>query len=144
MRKPVKKRKPLRKKRKKTSLLDIAKEVCEDAWKKACLRRDKNTCQVHGASCQGNLQVDHFRSRRHGHTFFMHQNGTTVCAGLNRDKAMGWNNAAERIGFVVLKREGQATVDYLLELSRQPKKWSIIELENQTHNLNGLFLEKSK
>ena len=134
-------RKPIRKKRKRSSVLDKAKAVCEEAWKAACRRRDQNTCQVHGPSCQDPVkQVDHFRTRTHAWTFYMPENGTTVCSGLNMNKAMGVNQAAEKIAFVVLEREGKEMVDYLLEKRPAPKKWRLEELEHQIEYLNGLYL----
>lgn len=137
----MKKKKFLRKRKKINSLLDKAKLECEEAWKNACLRRDKGICQIHGENCLDLIiQVDHFRSRRHGMTFFMPENGTTVCRSLNLEKAMGWNNAAEKIGFVVLKREGESMVDFLLETSHQTKKWTLQELEDLKKKLNGMFL----
>ena len=140
----MKPRKPIRKKRKRTSVLDKAKLVCEEAWKAACRRRDQNTCQVHGLSCQDPVkQVDHFRTRTHGWTFFDPANGTVVCSGLNQNKAMGVNNAAEKIAFVVLKREGQRVVDHLLERRPAPKKWTLDEIETQIEYLNGLFNSSS-
>lgn len=137
----MKPRKYIRKKRRLTSTKDKAIKVCEEAWKAACRRRDNNTCQVHGESCPDPVkQVDHFRTRTHGWTFFMVENGTTVCSGLNQNKSMGINNAAEKIAFVVLKREGQEMVNFLLAKRPKPKKWDISELEDLTVKLNGMFL----
>ena len=136
----MKPRKRIRRQRKRTSPLDKAKAICEAAWKAACRRRDHNACQVHPEGCTDPVkQVDHFRTRTHSWTFFMPENGTTVCSGLNQNKAMGVNNAAEKIAFVVLKREGQKMVDYLLEKRPMPKKWSLQEIEDLTVYLNGLW-----
>ena len=132
----------IRKKRKAVSLRQIALDVAEDAWKKAIARRAKGICEVHKESCTGEvMQADHFRSRRHMTTFLMHENGTLVCSGLNQNKSMGINHAAEKIAFVVLKREGQVMVDFLMSF-HPPKKFTVMELENITHELNGLFQEK--
>lgn len=130
----------LRKKSKRKSVLKTAMRICEEAWKAAVKRRARGICEVHGPFCPDPVkQIDHFRSRRHGHTFFMLENGTQVCRSLNMQKAMGVNNAAEKIAFVVLEREGQSMMDYLLEISRQPKKWTLDEIEEQTKKLNGMF-----
>lgn len=113
----------------------------EEAWKSAVKRRDKGLCQVHGKECKEPIkQADHFRTRRHGWTFLMVENGTYVCRTLNWQKSRGENNAAEKIGFAVLEREGVAMVQYLLETGRQPKKWTEEELKEKIKELNGAFL----
>ena len=94
---------------------------------------------MHQATCSDSVfQVDHFRSRAHAATFLLPENGTFVCRSLNANKAWGTNNAAEKIAYVVLKREGQQTVDFLLGY-HAPKKYNIIELEEITENLNRLW-----
>ncbi len=137
------KRSPLRRKSLAKTSLKKALRLAEDAWKKAVVRRDRGLCQVHLESCPDpDKQADHFRSRKHGWTFLDIRNGTLVCKGLNMSKAMGWHNAAEKIAFVVLKREGQETVDYLLQMSRKTKKWNLTELEDLTAELNSMYLEE--
>jgi len=136
----MKRSKPLRKKRVPKSLIQKLLDEAENAWKAAVARRDKGICQVHGEACTDPVkQADHFRSRRHGHTFLMIQNGTYICAGMNQAKAKGWHNADYRVGRIVEAREGRAMVDYLLESSRQTKKWTVTELEEKIKELNSLF-----
>ncbi len=138
----MKRSKPLRKKRKAVSPIQKALDAAEESWKKAVHRRDKGICQVHKERCQDDIkQADHFRSRRHGWTFLDIRNGTLVCKSLNGQKAKGWNQAAERIAMVVLKREGENVVEYLMEMSRQPKKWTLTELEEIKKQLDFSFLD---
>lgn len=140
----IKRKSRLRFKSAKKSMIRAAEKRAEDAWKQAVEHRAKGICEVHGASCKPEtFQVDHFRSRRHARTFYMPENGTFVCAALNRDKAMGWNNAAEKIAFVVLKREGQAMVDQLLQAGSnksKPQKFSPFELAVIAADLDRMFL----
>jgi len=135
----IKKRKPLKKKRSRKSLLDQALKAAEEAWKQAIYRRDKGICQVHGPSCALPKQADHCRTRTHSWTFLDPRNGTLVCNGLNQAKANGWHGAAEKIAAVVIDREGRETFDYLFEKRAQPKKWTLEELEQITCQLNGMF-----
>lgn len=139
----VKRKKGLRKFSPAKTALKKAMKTCEEAWKKAVERRANGVCEVHGEYCRDSVkQADHFRSRRHGTTFFDIRNGTLVCRTLNWQKAMALDNADYRIGKVVEKREGEMAVDYLTELSIQPKKWKLDELMNLTDELNRMFTNK--
>jgi len=111
---------------------------CEEAWKQACLRRDKGKCALHKEGSEAVVQVDHFISRSRKATFFDPRNGTTVCRSDNLLKAFKSMGMDVRIAMFVREREGEEAVAEMLEAAQHSKKWTIGELEAQITYLNGL------
>jgi hypothetical protein len=131
----------IRKKRKAKSAIEKAKDACEAAWKAACRRRDKDTCQV----CKKTnvvIQVDHCFSRACMWLFFDPSNGTTLCSGCHSMKTFS-NKAMDKIvDDLVFMREGFRWWDEAMKRAQslEPKKWTLDELEKQTERLNSLWV----
>jgi len=118
------------------------KRQCESAWKAACLRRDKQACQLCHTSKREFpnlvLQVDHCFSRRMQEIHYDHRNGTTLCKGCHTRKTFNVGGADYALYKLVERREGEAVM-MEMQGKNKVKKWTALELENQMFHLDSLF-----
>lgn len=140
----MKPRKPIRKKRRMKSPRDKALSAAEQAWKEACLRRDKGSCVLCGKSKEQGfvIQVDHAFSRTCSQLFFDERNGSTLCSGCHFQKTYKQKAVDKIVDSHVLHREGAEWWYKAMETaaSKEAYKFSITELEEITVRLNGMFL----
>lgn len=139
----MKRKKPIRKIGK-ARLLTRAKKAAEEAWKRACRRRDKDTCQMCGAKKEDGavIQVDHCFTRTCGNLFYDVRNGTCLCKPCHTNKTYKNYNMDRRVDSFVHNREGSAwwTESSAAAEKSGARKYYLEELEQIKSDLDGMFL----
>lgn len=127
----------MRRKRKAKTQSQRAFDVCEQALKDSVKRRDK-VCQI----CKSDkvLQADHaIISRQHKATFFELRQMLLLCAACHTKKTFKQQGFDVIVHDLVTQREGREYITWLLSEAKKIKKWTVMDLQEKTSELNMSF-----